>query len=670
MTKLKPRKAPYKRLSKDVFYRTTKLFSQITGTPINLQLIKEKGVPYLTKKKERWSGKERYEIKIYTQNHTNDLFNYRCLTHELSHVFFGTFNINKQQIFEKYKGRVDERIIGDVLNIIEDYRVDTLWWELYEGSRVIDSYMFPHYAQNIQPNEPLDILRLVALGAKDKVLVTGDKEKIWLAEQFEEILNRVRGSSYIATMAAAIEVIHKITKYYTPKPPQQQQLPQLPPTSFPTDTIQDDSNAITLTDTTLTDDFDDISGNGGDSSTGSSTDSDVGDMIQPRSEIHGEEEAKDLNDLIEETNQLLNEQEQKQEETDVEDQLLDQLFCSECGKLLRGGRCSHCDNSSQPGHIPITSIDADFDFDDSTGYDLDFTIPLHELYDNAQQEGQEVVKELKEKLEQIKLTPPSEKRGIIGRVVDEISFSSTQLYHPDLETAERLANVLSRLKGKVKEILEEEGIEPDIDMLIQKQSNPDVSELFIDEQEEQGLDVVILLDVSASMSSSRKLTLAATACLTLWKALEKVSGIDFSVYAFTGQTNELVIKKLTYNELQRVVPMDVTPTWSAVRYVVNQLETSQNEKLLILITDGVPYTSNLPDSITEWLTSKEIKRARSKGIKVFTFFIRPNYTDYRLTKMFGVGFTWVILDQSELLPKLLYQFVTNHIVKHFAKGSL
>lgn len=141
---------------------------------------------------------------------------------------------------------------------------------------------------------------------------------------------------------------------------------------------------------------------------------------------------------------------------------------------------------------------------------------------------------------------------------------------------------------------EQESGDLDEDELYQVRLNPD---LFIEElpAPSASLEVVIMLDLSGSMTDENKLELQLVLSVALALAFEANPDIRFSIYGHRVKQERVEIvkfhepgKRLEIKKLFSQEGMYVNADGFAIHYAVQKFRTTTQNKLLFMISDGNP----------------------------------------------------------------------------------
>ena len=159
--------------------KTVKLFEKIAEKKIEFRISNVRTAS------TRRTSRNEYLI-IMPEDYENIPYYYRTLEHEISHVLFtnfDVFNLLEQNFKNNY------HLAREILNIIEDYRVDTWWNKLYPGSKVIREKqlrtIFEDHYKSLNPEDYDNPLMVIQMARFYKTGIT-EAEK-YVAENWKEL---------------------------------------------------------------------------------------------------------------------------------------------------------------------------------------------------------------------------------------------------------------------------------------------------------------------------------------------------------------------------------------------------------------------------------------------------------------------------------------------------
>ncbi|RLJ03512.1 MAG: hypothetical protein DRP11_00530 [Candidatus Aenigmatarchaeota archaeon] len=234
-----------------------------------------------------------------------------------------------------------------------------------------------------------------------------------------------------------------------------------------------------------------------------------------------------------------------------------------------------------------------------------------------------------------------------------------------------------KLRGRLVEVRDEEGLEVDLDDYIQFKVRK-TGEPFVTEDVGPGMAIAIGVDCSGSMDGWN-IQYAKDILYTLWKSLEPLKKyVDLEVYAWRQEDTS----KFSIDVQRCKKPEDVaklyadgyTPTPLAVQYGVHILSRKRHpKKLLIIITDGKPQSFSTKGRLgTLWLvkeTRKTVLEAARKGISVVGIYVnvaRDPYPQKLMEEMFPNRH--VVVKDFDEVGKVLTRYLTKLIMREVHAG--
>lgn len=140
----------------------------------------------------------------------SDLF--ACLHHELAHIVFKSDMRYCKKLFKEFPN-VNRDVIAQILNIIEDIRIEHAWGKLYPGHYKA----FLSLRRNMQGDDvadnPLWVLLQIRAGNKEIDNLVEPK-LLPFVKSVKSKLGDVRNSSCMASVIVTKEIIELITDYY------------------------------------------------------------------------------------------------------------------------------------------------------------------------------------------------------------------------------------------------------------------------------------------------------------------------------------------------------------------------------------------------------------------------------------------------------------------------
>ena len=278
---------------------------------------------------------------------------------------------------------------------------------------------------------------------------------------------------------------------------------------------------------------------------------------------------------------------------------------------------------------------------------------------------------------------------VIGKIMETDIFDTltssdrSNMRNIDQADVNKLTRFFASVRSKNKINLDEEGDSVDPEAYIQFKANTNMNEIFTNEDITQGLDISIVIDLSGSMSSSFKLDLACKYAKTLYKALKPLPNVVLKAWVFSGYDMNKNMGKLTpvievdYSRLSTIdTDWDRAPfthTWNAIAHVAYKMRGSSGKKLMIVLSDGMPYDGAEPTFDCIKATRTAVEYSFLTGTKVYGIQIShvPNYTEVRLTAyrkeidkhmttMFGPRKNWTVVTSME--------DAKHHLITEVVKG--
>jgi len=650
-------------IRKSTYYKTKGIFEKVVGKPIWLKIVDGHGTPFVA------FDHDKYYIQLYTDNPkaSNDIERYRSFEHELSHIVFDS-NLERlmEPLIKKFPN-IPRIIIYDIVNIIEDHRVDSFWNKIYHGSKIIRERQLSKACERLHKNgvtHPIDALYAVHCGREDLI----SPEFSDLISEFKSIIKSVELAGPKATLVASIRALNKIAKYF-----KHQHCIELTLQSCGTgsksqssgtcDDYQDTDDNTQYTDSSE----DDISYTLVDMESSSTSEDSDGDSDNDGSGTISSELSDDI--TPDDNDQDSDEVDDNSSPTDTESNTdTDNPDSSTLSHLI-----DEINDIIDEMNDAVDVLTADINYtpeDNSHGYydepiqlDDDLNKTVDEIIEESKGDGQELLEQIKRAIEEVELSPPKPDANVFIDIVHTGHYLSYDAHDTDKKLANKIAKLLKRIKHKTRSVNVDTGTDIDIDQFIQYKVNKNVTDVFIEDEEAEGMTVLLLVDVSSSMSLGRRIQMAASSALILWDALKQIDNIDFEVYTYYYRDKAMCINKQTYNGLKRIKPVGTTPTDKAIRYVTNLLDRKSGKKFIILITDGEPCYDRHPFSVLASWTYHQIMYARKKGIQVFTFFVGSGISHNIMKQVYGPEYTWEVISDPSQLPKKLINFVTNKIAK-------
>lgn len=249
-----------------------------------------------------------------------------------------------------------------------------------------------------------------------------------------------------------------------------------------------------------------------------------------------------------------------------------------------------------------------------------------------------------------------------------------QLEAHDAQTANRLRALFYRLMGRRKSLLHETGSAIDVMSYIEAQVSKQPVPCFTHEDRGRGFKVMVLIDRSSSMAGE-KTREAERACKVLMKALD-FPFVDFHVWGFQSHKDgELDLTRFNKRALafqtKAAKVGGNTPLHLALRVAVRFMELGDEQKQIIVITDGWPsFSTKKGDFSTRTLSRfvrEEVLRARRVGMNVTGVVIGNDMKDANLSFMLGPQKNWKRMAAGRLGEGLV-QVATSSFTQYLRNG--
>lgn len=627
---------------KPPFYKTLEIFSDVVGKSLRLEFVDQK-----TSTTDGWHVRlplpEKPPYFVKTQR---DL--YTLEEHEIAHIVCKTDLNNKIRIRKEFPSIPD--IAGSVFDILEDYRIENIWGQLYAGSKECFKKLRSRLPQDV--SNPLQALFVTANGYPDVAYAKFPDFTKFVLEELRNLESAGPQATYVVAKRIVSKIKSDVEKQVRNKK-QEQQKAEL--------TQKEDSSSTIPVGLT------------GDGLTGSLGKVDKNPEKQEkklpeRDSLDGVQRSEKSNGSSGSVEGKKDEEQDSDEqskdsavppkfdtltEKEVEKEVLEQILST--GKGLENACCE------ASGECKTRSVNVENKSDE-------------ELLLESEKFAEELIDDVVRKLHVEEQKNPPEDRGIIGTVVKKDVFGEVGNAESDLSTVMSLRRVFAKVKGRERLLESEEGSLIDIDNYIQKKAGQSSVPIFQEEATGLGLNIAIVLDVSGSMTRSIKQ--AKDMLATIYDSVVGIPNVEIKIFAYAGNKENSYstpVVEVSRERLETLYPQaswTYTHTHVAVQYVANYLQGKGGKRLLVLITDGLPVSKNIELSRMQWLTSLAVANARKKAIAVYTIFVESLIsgnilgvnTEDRLTYMFGKSNTWTKVADFESAGKVLTNVVARKIV--------
>ena len=259
---------------------------------------------------------------------------------------------------------------------------------------------------------------------------------------------------------------------------------------------------------------------------------------------------------------------------------------------------------------------------------------------------------------------------VIGKIIEQDVFNSWRAGDSreiDKHDVQKLRRFFATVRAKNKIDLDEEGDSIDPEAYIQFKANPNMNEIFINDDIAQGLDISLVIDISGSMSYSGRLDMATKYAKTLHRALASIDNVTLRTWAFAGnRRNERLtpVVEIPYNRLDTIQPEQhniFTHTWNGIAHVANKMRGSTGKKLMIVLTDGMPEAGT--ERINKIEATKEaVDYSFLTGTKVYVIKVGGYDTDL-MKEVFGPQTNWTEVSNMEDAERHLWSQVVKAVYR-------
>jgi Mg-chelatase subunit ChlD len=587
-------------------------------------------------------------------------FMYQYTEHELAHNLFQSSFAAKELFCQKYVELIESVIkkqnrrltvqqksaitdmVGLMLNVLEDHRINTLWSTMYEGS----------YA--IMQEQAKELLKRVVKPAKDDLiayflLVANDHPKLpksrfsHFEPHFREAIKKVAYKGPTATFVVGKWLLTQMVSTIIDQQQQDQQQQ---------------------------------------SGQGNGQSQQQGQQQQDGESQDGQQDGQQQDDSPSSSGGAPSAQPADSGSSGgakpTPDQRIDALM-----QLVNDmARTDAARDATNRMEIIVGDVRADRFQKDKYGAEAKVNTALRiDMADEAiesflrtsEAEMQTVLKQIESVLESSKSSRSEDdllKRGLAGKV------TFTDVKNPvkppsmpaeDRHTAARLSERFRRVHSSRKSARFDSGSSVDLASVIYNQANGTNEPCFLEEATGRGFQVMILVDQSGSMGGLPSHQ-ASRACRILRRAL-KGPNITFDVWGFNGGSGTVITRLPTNKDVDEAKELQCggsTPLAQAMHVAVNFLSRGTHKKHLLVLTDGEPnalnkgggFTMNTERSAVA-AVGAETKRARKMGVNVTGIAIGNSVTVESLKTMFGADRHWMVARSPTTLPQKMLQTVSS-----------
>ena len=274
--------------------------------------------------------------------------------------------------------------------------------------------------------------------------------------------------------------------------------------------------------------------------------------------------------------------------------------------------------------------------------------------------------------------PEDEFLGRYGTILrtkpKESGYIPPQLY----TVARRIATKLRFVREKYAGELDVEGDTLDLQAYVNWRSTDmrDEPEIFETPTKRRRACMIILFDMSSSMTSRGAYEIAKRVSTVLSLAASMVKGVSVRVMEFgsnsSGETKIVVASRPSEVAGMRADPSYyMTPIHIALMAARKEIYAMSGAKMVVLVSDGEPCYSvagkEVPyKKLRSWV-AEERRKMISSGIELFSVFTRTNLLEKELCKMYGSLGRWVVVDNSEEISRVLVRRFVEKVARIFRK---
>jgi uncharacterized protein YegL len=292
-----------------------------------------------------------------------------------------------------------------------------------------------------------------------------------------------------------------------------------------------------------------------------------------------------------------------------------------------------------------------------------------EVLEKCEKKAQQQVNKVIAQLEQVERTTLSEQEikesptEIIDTKWSDVNFDEEELQ----EKAMLLKKVIHKYSKRTDLGLIEQGEELNIDSYIQFIINKKDGCIFKDNKFERGILVLCLLDMSGSMQCQHKCKYTAEVCALLQLCLKKTARFEVFTYGTYNHKDKSLtnvkINRCNYKELLKLYAYSdsLTPTQHALDWIRKYGKQNQyyQKKLILLITDGVPYFPAHTQEESKEETRQEVAKIKQNAYYFYAINIE-SMDSYQLKDhcnyMYGKNF------YSIINPEQIKTEVMKHVI--------
>lgn len=595
----------------------------------------------------------------------NDPDFYRLVEHELAHILFRSDAMAREKFLDDYVGKVGQvadkagvkidkkdfrKMMGMIINVIEDKRINSLWGQLYPGSaeRIMEKV-----AKDVAPFTEAAQFSLVPYigclyGGIDVSSPKFDRFKPFILEA----LKKVERKGFAATLAITKWLVTQLVSDLI-RQARQEQAPQPDSQGEEGEGESEDAEAG--------------GGEGGGEGEDSQDDQDDQDDQKPGGGGQWYPPA-------------------------VDDATIEQRAQALSDLLGNGGGGENNATKSmddfQPPRFPSKqeTLQAERTAEHVTGMNVNKEEVMKDFLGKTEEQMNEIIQTAQSAMRQEMNEDEWLRKDAMAKVVfKDVKKGDTvdkvELDAEDLNAVQRLRAHFYRVMGKRKTSLSDTGSEIDIRAYIEMRATKQPAPIFKHEERGQGFKAVVLIDRSGSMGGE-KTKQAERACRIIARAM-KFPFVDLQVWGFkstdAGQVDidRYDAQTAGYTNSSAQVG-GTTPLHIATKVACRFLESGDETKHLFVLTDGFPcYSRRDGKDFPTWqlmmYTRESILGARKVGVGVTGVCLghdgyggAPSYdlTPKQMSFVFGHQRNWRMMTPSRLgsdLVKLVSTSFTSYL---------
>lgn len=645
-------------------YQTVDIFSGVTSRKL-----------FLTASKDR---------KAWTNGHLinlpfKDPNAYTMLEHEIGHILFRSDFFAKTVFIRDYIEKVTAsaslngvllnitglgKFLGDVVNVLEDRRVNSLWGLLYPGSAVkLDRTMWDHTSPYLERTKT-ELITFIVCCASGHTFPTTHPFSSF-ERPVRDALSQVERRGFASTLALSkwlvARLLDGILKEY-------QRLP--PPPTPPQKALTGDENEG------------DGQEDGGDGHS----------VLAPPEGVEEEAIEEDPDPpVVEEPPQVVDSP--ALTPAALRAQAM-QALLQQAGSLppiigdyiddVKEDEFASRDEQRQSGKTARTATQ--FDPNDGAG--------LAKILDQDQRDMFDIVRRARETIRQPQskdnyLTHGAKAKVVLANVARrereppatvEAAEKRDQQDFDDFETVRRMRQVFNRIQGRRRQTLDIVGSEVDVQAVLERQMTGMDVPIFKHDMTGKGFRAVLLVDQSHSMKGER-IQEAGRACRIITKAL-RLPNVDFLVWGFASTADRDEAGNPIKSGVVHIDRFDpqtedygeakymLTPLHTALHLARREMESSKDICHIFVLTDGDPTFltarhAQLSGETMRESVRQEVVACRRRGIPVTAVVIGEEIEEKWLYFMFGSD--WRRLTQDNF-GRALVDLVTASFIR-FVKAN-